>query len=128
MKKIALILLASLFVLLSGCLLVPYYGDTVAPVPAAPTVDYGWVFAPDYGWVYWIDGGWVYYNSVWVYWPAFNINVYHYYRYHPWNTYHQYYGGPGGHPQRTFIPENEWQKSHPGYQPHQWKPDPWKQH
>ena len=130
MKKLALILIASIFVLLSGCLLIPYYTTpndvVVAPAPA-PTADYGWVFVPDYGWVYWTDNCWVYYNNGWVYWPTFNVNVYHYYRYHPWETYHHYYTGPGGHPQRTYVPENEWQKNHPGYQPHQWKPE-WPKH
>lgn len=131
MKKIALILLASVFVFLSGCLFIPYYsGDngnntdvTVAPAPA-PEADYGWIFVPDYGWVYWTDNCWVYYNNAWVYWPTFNVNVYHFYRYHPWDKEHQYYRD---HPQKTYIPEHQWQQSHPGYQPHKWVPQPQQQ-
>jgi len=124
MKKLALILIASLFVLLTGCFLpVPYSfytGNdvTVAPAPA-PEPD-GWVYAPDYGWVYWTNGSWVYFNNSWVYWPAFDFNAYHYYRVHPFLQFHNYYGGHQI--ERNYMPEQDWRKYHPEYKLHNWAP------
>jgi hypothetical protein len=129
MKKIFLLsLIAIMALFFSSCLFVPYYVDNEQPAPApVADVDYGWVFAPDYGWVYWTPDYWCYLNNGWVYWPAFTPDVYHWYRYHPWNTDHQYYGGhPWNNNQRTFIPERNYQQGHPGYHPHQ-SPPPWKQ-
>jgi hypothetical protein len=131
MKRILLLsLIAIMALFFSSCLFVPYYDNGPTPAPVVADIDYGWVFAPDYGWVYWTPDYWCYLNGSWVFWPAFTPDIYHWYRYHPWNTDHQYYGGhPWNDNQRNFVPEGKWLQAHPGQQ-HNYQgttPPPWKQ-